>query len=171
VSTQRLHAQAHVLMRIACALHAFSKRVSGVQGSVVQAFAGANKCTVMARVEGHEEHDPIIRPGQAALKKVAIVASRSVCVGDSFTVLQVGTLGEVGSGHRQSAVLVLVRAAHEQSRARCEVFTAEQMRPSLGMVEWRRCGLPAMDATKVSVSKAPPLSECFMIHVVSYMLL
>jgi len=158
VSTQRLHAQAHVLMRIACALHALSKRVSGVQGSVVQAFAGANKCIVMARVEGYEEYDPIIKHGQAASKKVALVASRSVCVGDSFTVVQVGTLGEVGSAHKQRAVLVLVRSAHEQSRARYEVFTAEQLRPSQGMVEWRRCGLPAMDATKVSVSRAPPLT-------------
>jgi len=108
VSTQRLHALAHVLVFCMCALHAFSTRVSGVQGSVVQAFAGANTCTVMARVEGHEEYDPIIRPGQAALKRVTDVASHSVCVGGSFTVLQVGTLGEVGSGHRQRAVLVLV---------------------------------------------------------------
>ena len=151
VSTQRVHALTHVLVLCMFVLHTFSKRFSGVQGIVVQAFAGANKCMVMARV-GQEEYDPIICPGQAASKKVAVCASRSVCVGDSFTVLQVGTLGEVGSGNQQRAVLVLVRAAHEHSKPRCEVFTAEQMRQSLGMVEWRRCGLPAMDATKVSVS-------------------
>ena len=120
---------------------------------------------------GHAEYDPAICHGKAASKQVPVCASRSVCVGDSFTVLQVGTLGEVGSGNQQRAVLVLVRAAHEHSKPRCEVFTAEQMRAALGMVVWRRCGLPAMDATKVSVSRAPALGEWFMIHVVSYMLL
>ena len=170
MSTERVHALAHVLVLCMFILHIFSKRLACVQGIVVEAFAGANKCTVMARV-GHEEYDPIIRHGQAASKKVPVCASRSVCVGDSFTVLQVGTLGEVGcggttipdggaadsSGKQQRAVLVLVRAAHEHSKPRCEVFTAEQMRAALGMVVWRRCGLPAMDANEVSVSSAPPL--------------
>ena len=103
-------------------LHTFSKRLACVQGIVVEAFAGANKCTVMARV-GHEENDPIICHGQAASKKVPVCASRSMCVVDSFKVLQVSTLGEEGSGNQQRAVLVLVRAAHEHSKPRCEVFT------------------------------------------------
>jgi len=77
-----------------------------------------------------------------------VVASRSVCAGDNFTVVQMGTLGEVGSVHQQLGVLVLVRSPLEQSKARHEVFTAEQFRPTLQMVEWRRCGLPAMEEAK-----------------------
>ena len=75
---------------------------------MVQAFAGANKCTVKAREEGYQEYDPYIKHGTAASTKVALVASRSVRVGDNFTVVQMGTLGEVDSGHKQRAVLVLV---------------------------------------------------------------
>ena len=66
---------------------------------MVQAFAGANKCTVKARQQGYEEYDPYIKHGTAPSTKVAVVASRSVCAGDNFTVVQMGTLGEVGSVH------------------------------------------------------------------------
>jgi len=134
---------------------------------VAGAFSGANKCTVLPRV-GYTEYDPTITPGKASSKKVPVCGSQSVCVGDSFTVLQVGTLGVVGSGgtsireggvadsrsDQQRAVLVLVRAANGL-RPRYEVFTAEQMRAHLGRVVWRRSGLPAMDANEVSVSSAP----------------
>ena len=138
---------------------------------MVCGFAGANKCTVKARQQGYVEYDPHIKHGTAASTKVAVVASRSVCAGDNFTVVQMGTLGEVGSVHQQLAVLVLVRSPHEQSKARHEVFTAEQLRPLLQMVEWRRCGLPAMDEAKVSVCTAPQIAMCVTIYVQSYMLL
>ena len=125
---------------------------------MVCGFAGANKCTVKARQQGYVEYDPHIKHGTAALTKVAVVASRSVCAGDNFTVVQMGTLGEVGSVHQQLAVLVLVRSPLEQSKARHEVFTAEQFRPTLQMVEWRRCGLPSMEEAKVSVCTAPQIA-------------
>jgi len=166
----RPHARAHVLSGVTCALHACIYRVYGEQGSVVCGFAGANKCTVKARQQGYVEYDPHIKHGTEASTKVAVVASRSVCAGDNFTVVQMGTLGEVGSVHQQLAVLVLVRSAHEQSKARHEVFTAEQLRPLLQMVEWRRCGLPAMDEAKVSVCTAPQIAMCVTIYVQSYML-
>ena len=145
----------------------FTECFACVQGNVTEAFSGANKCTVLPRV-GYAEYDPTIKPGKAASKKVPVCGSQSVCVGDSFTVLQVGTLGVVGSGATsireggvpdsrsdlQHAALVLVRGANG-FRPQCEVFTAEQMRAQLGRVVWRRSGLPAMDANEVSVCSAP----------------
>jgi len=127
------------------------------------AFSGANKCTVLPRV-GYAEYDPTIKPSKTASKQGPVCGSQSVCVGDSFTVLQVGTVGVVGSGAtsireggvadsrsaKQHATLVLVRGANG-FKPQCEVSTAEQMREQLGRVAWRRIGLPAMDANEVSV--------------------
>jgi len=132
-------------------VHAY---IYGEQGQVVSGFAPANKCTVKARQGGSVEYDPHIKHGTAASTKVPVVASRSVCAGDNFTVVQMGTLGEVGSVHQQLAVLVLVRSPLYQSQARHEVFTAEQLRPDLSTVSWMRCGLPAMEEAKVSLCAA-----------------
>jgi len=133
-------------------VHAY---IYGEQGQVVSGFAPANKCTVKARQGGSVEYDPHIKHGTVASSKVPVVASLSVHQGDSFTVVQMGTLGEVGSVHQQLAVLVLVRSLQEQSKARHEVFTAEQLRPLLLTVAWMRSGLPAMEEAKVSVCTAP----------------
>ena len=113
---------------------------------------------------GFAEYDPTVKPGKAATNKVPVCGSQSVCVGDSFTVLQMGTVSVVNSGAKsmqeggvadscsavQHAALVVVRAANG-SKPRCEVFTAEQMRAELGRVAWRHSGLPVMDANEVSV--------------------
>ena len=48
-----------------------------MQGIVVEAFSGANKCTVMPRV-GYAEYDPTIKPGKTASKKVPVCASQSI---------------------------------------------------------------------------------------------
>ena len=149
--------------RIAYSYCIFTERLACVQGIVTEAFSGENMCTVLPRL-GFTEYDPTVKPGKAATNKVPVCSSQSVCVGDSFTVLQVGTVGVVGSGATsireggvadsrsavQHAPLVLVRGANG-FKPQCEVFTAEQMRAQLGRVAWRRSGLPAMDANEVSV--------------------
>ena len=66
-----------------------------MQGIVTQGFSGENKCAVVAMLHV-PEYDPDVRPGAAAPKKVPVCASRSVSVGDTFSVMQVGTVGVVG---------------------------------------------------------------------------
>jgi len=165
----------HAVLNVQSALHTvaalctilphciLTERCACVQGIVTEAFSGENKCTVLPRV-GFAEYDPTVKPGKAATKKVPVCGSQSMCVGDSFTVLQVGTVCVVDSGAKsmqeggvadsrsavQHAALVVVRAANG-SKPRCEVFTAEQMRTGLGRVAWWHNGLPVMDANEVSL--------------------
>ena len=141
--------------------------ICGEQGQVVSGFAPANKCTVKARKGGSVEYDPHIKHGFTASSKVPVVASLSVHQGDSFTVVQMGTIGVEGSVRQQLAVLVLVRSPSHQSQARHEVFTVEQLRPVLMTVAWMRSGLPAMEEAKVSLCTAAPcanLSACVSCH-------
>ena len=65
-----------------------------MQGSVTKGFSGVNKCAVMGMLHVQEYH-PDVRPGAAAPKKAPVCASQSVSVGDSFSVMQVGTVGVV----------------------------------------------------------------------------
>ena len=96
-------------------------------------------------------------------------ASQSVRAGDSFCVLQVGTVGVAGppatSMHEglpadhhtfvQHAALVLVRPANG-SMHRNEVFTAEQMRTGLGQMVWKHSGLPFMNPREVRLHTTQP---------------
>ena len=115
------------------------------------------------------EYDPDVRPGAAVPKKVPVCASRSVSVGDTFSVMQVGTVGVVGppatstqKGGRDSedrrtsvqhAALVVVRPKNG-STPRCEVFTAEQMRTGLGQVAWYHSGMPPVNPREVRLPRA-----------------
>ena len=165
----------HAVLNVQSALHTvaalctilphciLTERCACVQGIVTEAFSGENKCTVLPRV-GFAEYDPTVKPGKASTKKVPVCGSQSVRVGDSFSVVQVGTVGVVATEDRstqqggvvdsrsavQHAALVVVRAANG-SKPQCEVFTAEQMRTVLGRVAWWHSGLLVMDANEVSV--------------------
>ena len=143
-----------------------------MQGITTQAFSGQNKCTVLPMVR-LAEYNATVKPGKAATKKVPVCGSQSVSVDDMFSVMQVGTVGVVGTEDRstqqggdvdsrsavQHALLVMVRPANG-SKPRCEVFTAEQMRTGLGQVAWWHSGLPAMDPREVSKHSAL-VGSCF----------
>jgi len=107
------------------------------QGEVLSGFAGVNKCTLLAATV-HQS------------------MGLSLCVGDGFCVMKVGTVGRVLAGSQPDtgdddtrncvlhAALVQVRPI-DGSDARFEVLTAEQLNPVEGQVEWHRCGLLPMD--------------------------
>ena len=150
--------------------------MNAVQGIVAQGFSGVNKCAVVA-MRHVLEYDPEVRTGAAAVKKVPVCASRSVSVGDTFSVMQVGSVGVMGTlatstqqeGREsadcrtsvQHAALVVVRPKNG-STPRCEVFTAEQMRTSLGQVAWHHSGMPPVNPCEVSL---PCAFQCSHISI------
>ena len=105
----------------------------------MEAFSGMNKVVVGPLVHV-AEYDPNVMPNSVACTDVPECASRSLAVGDRFTVMQVGTVGVVGLKDAelhmgegvdtrtcvQHAALVLVTAAHDSTH-RCEVLTAQQL--------------------------------------------
>ena len=109
------------------------------------------------------EYDPIVKPHTVACTDVPKCASVSLAVGDSITVMQVGTVGVAGfideESHAgdgedartvvQHAALVLVTAA-DGAPQRCEVLTAQQLGKDLYRVAWRHSGHPTMDARQVT---------------------
>ena len=135
---------------------------------MTEGFSGENKCTVMPALKG-PEYESAVKRGAAAKTKAPVCASQSVRAGDSFCVLQVGTVGVAGppatsiqegvpADHRtfvQHTALVLVRPANG-SMQRNEVFTAEQMRTGLGQVEWKHSGLLPMNPREVRLHTTQP---------------
>ena len=78
-----------------------TERCKCVQGIVTQAFSGENKCTVLPMVR-LAEYDTTVKLGKASTKKVPMCGSQSVRVGDSFSVVQVGTVGVVATEDRST---------------------------------------------------------------------
>ena len=137
------------------------------QGVVQSGFAGVNKCTVQATAVG-EEYSPRVQVAPRGTHppvpppQPPVSSGQSLCVGDVFCVIKVGTVGRVlaGSEHTMAdadgrhcvlhAALVHVRPT-DGSAARFEVLTGEQLNPVVGQVEWHRCGLPPMDPRLVKL--------------------
>ena len=121
------------------------------------------------------EYAPEIQRGGAPSKKVPVCSSQSVRAGDAFCVIQVGTVGEAHQEASQDgqaanlrvsvqhAALVNVRPANG-SMERMEVFTAEQIRPGLGQVQWKRSGLPPMNPREVRQPTTMPMRRLRHMH-------
>jgi len=148
-------------MRCVCCADSILHR-GALQGLILDAFSGVNKC-VVAHMVHVPEYDPIVKPHTEACTDVPQCASMSLAVGDCITVMQVGTVGvaanideesHAGDGEDartvvQHAALVLVTAA-DGAPQRCEVLTAQQLGKDLYRVAWRHSGHPTMDARQVT---------------------
>ena len=145
-------------MRCVCCADSILHR-GALQGLILDAFSGVNKC-VVAHMVHVPEYDPIVKPHTEACTDVPRCASMSLAVGDCITVMQVGTVGvaanvdQESQGSRtdvQHAALVLVTAA-DGGAQRCEVLTAThwQLGKHLHRVAWRHSGHPTMDARQVT---------------------
>ena len=128
-----------------------------LQGLILDAFSGVNKC-VVAHMVHVPEYDPIVRAHAEPCTDVPRCASMSMAVGDSITVMQVGTVGVAANADQESqgirtivqhAALVLVTPV-DGSAQRCEVLTAKQLGKHLHRVAWRHSGHPTMDARQVT---------------------
>jgi len=128
------------------------------QGLVVSGFAPTNKVTVESQEDMHE-YTPDVSATALSNAPAPVCGSRSMCAGDSFVVMQVGTVGVLqksgttkqGTRRRrqvQHAVLVLVTPG-DGGTQRCEVLTAKQVQEDQHMVAWLHSGCPTMDPRKV----------------------
>jgi len=100
------------------------------------------------------EYTPDVNAQGLSNAPAPVCGSRSLCAGDSFVVMQVGTVGVLqksGPTKRrqvQHAVLVLVTPA-DGGTQRCEVLTARQVQEDEQMVAWLHSGSPSMSPEKV----------------------
>jgi len=105
------------------------------------------------------EYTPDVKAQELSNAPAPVCGSRSMCAGDSFVVMQVGTVGVLqksgptkqGTRRRrqvQHAVLVLVTPA-DGGTQRCEVLTARQVQEDEQMVAWLHSGCPSMSPQKV----------------------
>jgi len=123
------------------------------QGLVVSGFAPTNKVTVEAQ-EAMHEYTPDVSATALSNAPAPVCGSQSVCAGDSFVVMQVGTVGvqhkddATRRSHVQHAVLVLVTPG-DGGKQRCEVLTAAQVDEDEKMVAWLHGGSPSMCPHKV----------------------
>jgi len=125
---------------------------------VLSGFAPTNKVSVEPQDHMHE-YTPDVKAQELSNAPAPVCGSRSMCAGDSFVVMQVGTVGVLqksgttkqGTRRRrqvQHAVLVLVTPA-DGGTQRCEVLTARQVQEDEQMVAWLHSGWPSMSPHKV----------------------
>jgi len=120
---------------------------------VLSGFAPTNKVSVEPQDHMHE-YTPDVNAQALSNAPAPVCGSRSVCAGDSFVVMQVGTVGVLQKGgptkrrQVQHAVLVLVTPA-DGGTQRCEVLTARQVQEDEQMVAWLHSGSPSMSPEKV----------------------
>ena len=130
---------------------------------MLSGFAPTNKVSVEPQDHMHE-YTPDVSAQALSNAPAPVCGSRSMCAGDSFVVMQVGTVGVLqksGPTKRrqvQHAVLVLVTPA-DGGTQRCEVLTARQVQEEEQMVAWLHSGWPSMDPQKV-LSFAWPCCVC-----------
>ena len=120
---------------------------------MLSGFAPTNKVSVEPQDHMHE-YTPDVKAQELSNAPAPVCGSRSVCAGDSFVVMQVGTVGVLQKGgptkrrQVQHAVLVLVTPG-DGGTQRCEVFTARQVQEDEQMVAWLHSGSPSMSPEKV----------------------
>ena len=125
---------------------------------MLSGFAPTNKVSVEPQDHMHE-YTPDVNAQGLSNAPAPVCGSRSMCAGDSFVVMQVGTVGVLqksgptkqGTRRRrqvQHAVLVLVTPA-DGGTQRCEVLTARQVQEDEQMVAWLHSGSPSMSPEKV----------------------
>ena len=120
---------------------------------MLSGFAPTNKVTVEPQEHMHE-YTPDVSATALSNAPAPVCGSRSVCAGDSFVVMQVGTVGVLHKddatrrSHVQHAVLVLVTPG-DGGTQRCEVLTAAQVDEDEQMVAWLHSGSPSMSPEKV----------------------